>query len=249
MKEDKAWQIWERQPEVEGTLELRAKGELPEMESTKQLVKLISAVYQPGMRILDAGCNVGHYLHGLRRLDPKVNYVGCDAYPYYIEKAKALFEEDDRTTFLVKDIMRPLFPDNPFDIVYCCNVLLHLPYFETPVRNLVASTKGVCFIRTLLGENTTIVKLVRNHTFSDAGEPLDYSFQNTYSLERVVHFVTTNLGCKVDVIEDEFRPQVIDEEFQSVKQRTGTRIVDGKQVDGNIIFEWKFLRITRAREL
>ncbi|MBA7689002.1 hypothetical protein ES703_97494 [subsurface metagenome] len=107
------WQVWERQPEIESTLELRAKAELPEMESTKQLVKLISEVYRPGMRILDVGCNVGHYLHGLRRLDPKLCYVGVDAYPYYIEKAKAIFGEDDKTTFLVKDIMKPLFP-TPF---------------------------------------------------------------------------------------------------------------------------------------
>jgi len=239
------WQVWGRQPEVESTLELRAKAELPEMESTRQLVTLISGVYQPGMRILDAGCNVGHYLLGLRRLDPGVRYVGCDAYPYYIKKAKAIIGEDDKTTFLVRDIMQPLFPDDPFDIVYCCNVLLHLPYFEIPMRNLAESTKRFCFIRTLLGQNTTLVKLVRNPVFNASGEPLDYSFQNTYKLDRVVDFITQDLGCSVEVIEDEFRPEVIAKEFTSVKKGIGTKILDGKQVDGNIIFEWKYLKITK----
>ena len=245
MAKYESWQVWGRQPEVEATLELRAKAELPEMESTRQLVTLISGVYQPGMRILDAGCNVGHYLLGLRRLDPGVRYVGCDAYPYYIDKAKAIIGEDDKTTFLVKDIMQPLFPDDPFDIVYCCNVLLHLPYFEIPMRNLVESTRRFCFVRTLLGQNTTLVKLVRNPVFNASGEPLDYSFQNTYKLDRVVDFITRDLGCSVEVIEDEFRPEVIAKEFTSVKKGIGTKILDGKQVDGNIIFEWKYLKITK----
>lgn len=244
MTEYQPWEVWGRRPEVESTLELRGTGDLPEMESTKQLVDLISPVYRPGMRILDAGCNVGHYLRGLRRLDPAIRYVGCDAYPYYIEKARGIFGVDDNTTFLVKDVMKPLFPEDPFDIVYCCNVLLHLPYFEIPIRNLVESTKLFCFVRTLLGQNTTIVKLVRNHVFSASGEPLDYSFQNTYKLERVVDFVERDLGCSVEVIDDKFTPMVLADEFASVKKGSGTRILDGKQVDGNIIFEWKWLKIT-----
>ena len=239
------WQIWRRKPEVEATLEGRATGDLPEMESTKQLVELVSQVYRPGMRVLDVGCNVGHYLRGLRKLDPDICYVGVDAYPYYIEKAKAILGEDERTSFLVKDILQPLFPDSPFDIVFCCNVILHLPYFEVPVRNLVESTKHVCFIRTLLGENTTIVKLIRNHVFDAKGEPLDYSYQNTYKLDQVVDYATKDLGCRVEVIEDQFNPRVITNEFTRVKKGSGTRIVDGKQVDGNIIFEWKFLKIIR----
>ncbi|MBC8273359.1 MAG: methyltransferase domain-containing protein [Chloroflexi bacterium] len=239
------WQVWGTRPEVESTLEARGTGDLPEMECTKQLVALVREVYQPGMRVLDVGCNVGHYLRGLRRLDPKLCYVGVDAYPYYIEKAKAIFGEDERTAFLEKDIMEALFPDDPFDIVFCCNVILHLPYFEVPIRNLVESTKRVCFVRTLLGENTTIVKLVRNHVFDAKGEPLDFSYQNTYKLELVADYITRDLGCGVEVIEDEFDPKVIADEFGQVKKGSGTRVVDGKQVDGNIIFGWKFLKITK----
>ncbi|NJO32920.1 MAG: hypothetical protein HC869_07035 [Rhodospirillales bacterium] len=53
------WQIWGRQPDVEVTLPRRATGELGEMESTKQLVKLIRGVYKPGMCILDVGSTSG----------------------------------------------------------------------------------------------------------------------------------------------------------------------------------------------
>lgn len=238
------YQVWGRHPEVEATLETRAEGDLPEMESTKQLVKLVSEIYQPGMRILDVGCNVGHYLRGLRRLDPIIRYTGVDAYTYYIEKAKLIFGEDEHTDFYVKDIMQPLFPADPFDIVFCCNVLLHLPYFEDPIRNLVQSTKRVCLVRSLFGENTTIVKRVVRDVFDDNGNPLDFVYQNTYKLDRVVEYIEKDLGSRVEVIEDEFSLEVIANEFTRVKKGCGTRIVDGKQVDGNVIFEWKFLRIS-----
>lgn len=239
------WQIWGRKPVVEATLEARARGDLPEMECTKQLVRLVSNVYQPGMRILDVGCNCGHYLRSLRRLDPNICYVGIDAYPYYIEKAKAIFTEDERTAFLVRDIMEPLFPYSPFDIVFCCNVILHLPPdFKIPIRHLVESTKGVCFIRTLLGENTTIVKRIHSHDFDAQGNPLDFTYQNTYETDWVVDYVKS-LGCSCEVIDDEFKPEVLANEFTQFKKGFGTRVVGGKQADSNIIFEWKWLRITR----
>ena len=238
------WQEWGVNPKSEVTLEGRAKGDLPEMECTKQLVRLISPVYQPGMRILDVGCNVGHYLRALRRLDPNINYVGVDAYPNYIKEAKEIFGENERTTFLVKDVMQPLFPRSSFDIVFCCNLILHLPDFKIPVRNLLESTKRACFIRTLLGDQTTIVKLIKKHVFDAEGNPLAFRYLNTYKLDYFVYYIK-DLGWNVAVIEDEFAPEVLTDEYINVKGGTGTRIVGGKQVESNIIYEWKFLKITR----
>jgi SAM-dependent methyltransferase len=244
MKDYEPWQVWGTRSEVEATLVARATGDLPEMESTKQLVKLVSEVYEPNMRILDVGCNVGHYLRGLRRLDPAVNYVGVDAYSTYIEKAKAIYGQSERVAFYVKDIMQPIFPENPFDVVFCCNVILHLPDFKTPVRNLLESTKSVCLIRTLIGEHTTIVKRLNKHVFDKEGNPLDYTYQNTYEENYFVNYIK-DLGWNVEVIDDEFDPEVLNNEFISVKKGSGTRIVGGKQADGDIIFQWKFIKITR----
>ena len=55
------WWIWNKDESVEKKSFLRTTGELPEMECTKQLVYLISEVYEPGMKILDVGCASGHY--------------------------------------------------------------------------------------------------------------------------------------------------------------------------------------------
>ncbi len=240
----KAWQVWGKSPEVEGTLAARAAGELGEMQCTQQLVTLISEVYQPGMRILDVGCNVGHYLRGIRRLDPTVQYKGVDAYEYYVKQAREFYVGDANASFEVKDVMQPLFTSEPYDIVYCCNVILHLPFFKTPVRNLIESTKKYCFIRTLLGPITTIVKRVDGNQFDESGEPGDYIYENTYNTEFFLEYVRS-LGCDVEVIDDEYNPEVLSAEYGSLKKGRGTRIVDGCQVDGNIMFDWKFLKITK----
>ena len=84
------WQQWDVDPIPESRYNIkRVKGELPEMESTKQLVNLISEVYRPKMKVLDVGCNVGHYLSGIRKKFFDLDYTGVDAYDFYIKTAQA----------------------------------------------------------------------------------------------------------------------------------------------------------------
>ncbi len=239
----KAYEVWATTPEAEGTLADRARGVLPEMESTKQLVKLVSGMYKPGMTVLDVGCNAGHYLRGLHRLDPTLAYTGIDAYPSYIEQALEIFADDPNAQFAVKSILDPLYPNDPRDISYCCNVLLHLPDFRVPVRNILASTTQVCFIRSLFGEYTTIVRRARDHELDKHGDPVRFIFQNTWEESLFTTFVES-LGWKVEFIEDEFDPKVLESEYGELKKGRGTRIVGAKQVDGNIVFNWVWAKIT-----
>ena len=92
----------------------RLKGNLSDMESTKQLSSLISDCYEPDMKILDVGCNVGHYLVGLRKKFPILEYTGVDAYASYINEAKQAFSKDPNAKFEIKDIFKPIFPENKF---------------------------------------------------------------------------------------------------------------------------------------
>jgi len=243
------WQQWGLRPEeAEGHHADRLTGQLPEMESTKQLVKLISKIYKPKMRILDVGCNVGHYLLGLEKKFPSMTYKGVDAYEQYIEKAKIAFSKDENVSFEVKDIFKPLFPNNPFDIVYCCNVLLHLPDFRIPVKNLLDSTKSVCFIRTLLGNKTSIVKTTVIEKFDDDGNPLDFNFLNTWSAEYFTDYVKS-LGWKTEIIPDEFNFSNIEQEYEGVKKDdkkySGTKIIGKNQVVDNIICNWTWIKISK----
>lgn len=246
MEKYKPWQIWGEQPEIEETLALRAAGELPEMESTKQLAKLISEIYKPGMRVLDVGCNAGHYLRGLRRIDKNLNYVGVDAYEVYIEKAKKIYAHDAHAKFDVRDIMQPLLKENPFDIVYSCNLIIHLPFYKIPVKNLIDSTKQYCFIRTLLSDCTTIVKRVHDPIFDESDEPLNFVYQNTYNEKDFIDYIRS-LGCNAEIIKDEYNASLLAGEHEQLKKKSGTRIVGGLQADGNIIFNWKFVKITKSK--
>lgn len=238
------WQVWGKRPEQLITLEQRAEGNLPEMESTKQLVKIISEVYKPGMQILDVGCNTGHYLKGIRKIDDKLDYTGVDAYEHYINKAKEIFLNDKFAKFHTRDILEPLFPSQKFDIVYCCNVILHLPDFRIAMKNLLDVTKNVCIIRTLLGDNTTKVKFAYTQDYNDEGEPLDFCYFNTWKQEFFIDYIK-KMGWNVEIIEDQFNPTILKDEFEKVKKNSGTNVINEKQVDGNIIFNWVWLIITK----
>jgi SAM-dependent methyltransferase len=241
------WQQWQKRPDqAERTLIERAKGNISEMESTKQLVKLVSNIYEPGMKILDVGCNAGHYLKGLRRISSDLDYTGVDAYQHYIQSAKEIFKTDSKAHFEIKDILKPIFPDNPFDIVFCCNLILHLPDFRVAIKNLLQSTKKICIIRTLIGDETSIVKLVYEHEFDNEGNPMDFRYYNTWKKEYIIDYIE-KLGWNVELIEDEFDPSVLQKEHGTVKTQKfdkGTQIISGKQVIENIITNYVWLKIT-----
>lgn len=239
------WRIWEIDPSVESTLLKRATGELPEMESTKQLVELVKEIYKPGMRILDVGCGPGHYYRGLKRIDESINYTGLDSTRPYIEFAKKVFKETE-AKFIIGDIFDIPEEIGKFEIVICCNVILHLPDFKIPVKNLLKSCKGYCFIRTLISDKTYLHRLVYDDEFDEMNNPKKFVHQNTYSFKLVKDYIDSLGKYSVKLIDDKFDARALDTEFDNVKNRdvAATRILNGFQVSGNLIFEWKWLKIS-----
>lgn len=242
------WQQWGKLPESESRYNLeRVKGNLPEMESTKQLVKIISKFYSRNSKVLDVGCNVGHYLRGIRKTHPELDYTGADAYEIYIKQAKEAFANDPNAKFEIKDIFKSLFPKNPFDIVFCCNVLLHLPDFREPVKNLLESTKKVCIIRTLLGDTSTIVKSSLDSKFDEKGNPTNFLYLNTWEKNYFINYIK-KLGWNIEIQPDEFNPELIQKEHEKIKTNKfdkPTRVVNGKQIVENIIVNWQWAIITK----
>lgn len=240
-----SWRIWEKDPSVESTLLKRATGELPEMESTKQLVELVKEVYEPGMKILDVGCGPGHYYRSFRQIDESIVYIGLDATKLYIDYAKNIFKRSN-AKFIVSDIFNISDEIGKFEIVVCCNVILHLPDFRIPIKNLLKVSKKYCFIRTLISDNTSFHKFVYESEFDENGNPKKYVYQNTYSFELIKSYIDSLGNYSIKLIEDNFNPKNLDAEFHNVKNESAssTKIINGFQVCGNLIFEWKWLRIS-----
>ena len=119
----------------------RATGELPEMESTKQLVRLVGDVLSAGRP--RARCRMcGRALPaGLKRLDPEICYYGVDATAKYIDFAKQHFAGEQNITFARGDIFRLA---NSTDAGLRNRLLLQRDpasaFGQIPIRNLTSAT-------------------------------------------------------------------------------------------------------------
>ncbi len=242
------WRIWNKDDSVEQRTYKRVTGELPEMECTKQLVELVANIYKPGMKLLDVGCAAGHYYNGLLRIDSEISYHGVDATDTYIEFARKYFKNNPFTKFDVVDVFDvPEEFYGQYDIVFCCNVILHLPSFQVPLKNIINASKKYCIIRTLVSEKTHLSKLLYSDRFDENGEPTDFVFQNTYSFKIIENFVSGLGNYEIEFIDDKFDAQLINDECRDYGhlQTAVTRVQKGVQIAGSKVFEWKWIKITK----
>ena len=241
------WKIWDKDDSVEQRTYKRVTGELPEMECTKQLVDLVKEVYKPEMTVLDVGCAAGHYYNGIKRIDEAIKYRGVDATTAYIQFAQKHFKNNPNTKFEVADIFNlPKSYARQFDIVFCCNVILHLPSMQIPLKNLLTATRRYCFIRMLIGTKTHLSRLLYSDSFDEYGEPTDFVYQNTYSYDYVKKIVDEYGNYKIEFIEDRFDEAKINEEHKSYNnvQSAVTHVENGVQIAGSKVFEWQWIKIT-----
>ena len=143
---DDKWKVWDRDEGYGQVLYKRAVGELPEMESSKKIARVLKKYITNGESVLDVGCGAGHYLKSLRReIGNNFSYTGVDATSNFINQAKKAFENDDKSDFMLSDIYDIKLPDHSYDIVMCNNVLLHLPILFYDFQNLINFLHHLCF--------------------------------------------------------------------------------------------------------
>lgn len=103
-----------------------------------------------GETVLDIGCGLGHLYYALKGKVKK--YVGVDASPHMLEKARMYFPDADFRQGDVYDLSA--FPAS--DTVYSVSLLIHLPTVEEPIRQLWNKTKKRLVFLIPLGEKEEI---------------------------------------------------------------------------------------------
>lgn len=249
------WDSWSINPDEEKT-KLRVKKKLPTMECTKQLKKIISKIYKPKMEILDFGCASGHYYLELSKLSKNFKYMGYDATKNYINFAKKHFKNNKNVNFKVESLLsRSIKPKQKFDIVYCCNVLLHLPELKLPIRNLLSRTKKYCIIRTLVDEHTHTSQYLVRDIFDKKGNPTHMTYQNTYSYNYIKKTIKDYGNYNIKFENDVFNKNLINEEYKTINKKTNfdkfnenadsTKVYNNLQISGSKVFNWKWVIIEK----
>lgn len=231
----------------------RAIGETDEMFSSVALTEQIKNIYKTEMKVLDVGCGAGHYLRSLRsRLDENISYLGIDITTYYIELAKKAYKNPN--LFKIGSIFDIPTSTDEFDIVMCNNVILHLK--APPIKalsELIRVSKKYIIIRTIFGERNYIIQELRSEDeltqnrnielFNKNNEPIISNYFNIYTTEYfefMLHKIDKNLS--IQFIDDK---TYSDFDNKSYTTNTGTQVINGMQISGKIILDWKFVIISK----
>jgi ubiquinone/menaquinone biosynthesis C-methylase UbiE len=237
----------------------RLTGSKPEKESSKAVVKLIEQKLNVGSSILEVGCSSGHLLRTLNKKNLALNYVGVDIDRYAIKKGNESIANLElsgiKSAQLMESAVEDLpFDDNKFDIVVCLNVLEHLHEPKKALKELLRCAKNFVVIRTMVSDQTFIVKEVRNTLHKELGydhldlpEPKDeldelgnpkvYIYQNVYSKELINGILHEQTDIKAwKIFEDDmFDKEAFDLDNKVSNLPRITKIINGKQVRGLFI--------------
>tara|TARA_X000001036_G_C20561608_1_gene758708 strand:+ start:150 stop:917 length:768 start_codon:yes stop_codon:yes gene_type:complete len=242
------WEIWRKNSSIERSIK-RLKKQLPEMEASKQVARIIKKIYKKNNKILDFGCAAGHFYNSLKKIDKNINYFGFDATKDYITYAKKHFSKEKYVKFDVQNLfsMSKKYY-NKFDIVFCSNVLHHIPSIDIPLKNLIKASKRYCIIRTLVSDNTHLARFYYDDSINKKGELNNFQLQNTYSYSLIRKKIKKIGNYKVSFINDIFDGKKINKEFTKKERKKYpglTRFVDGIQIAGSKVFEFKWIIIKK----
>jgi len=246
--------VWDKDRKYGEYFYKMAMGELPNMFCSDAIADLIKKIYKKEATMLDVGCGAGHYLRSLReRVDRDINYTGVDFSPSYIKLARQAHKNS--ATFLVGSIQNIPFKTKQFDIVMANNVLLHVP--PPPVkafRELLRVSKKYVIVRTVFGERNYIMREVLSNSdfginkpdtalFRSDGTPMSFNYFNLYT-ETYFKDLIKKIApkAKLTIIKDLSYKKF---DNRTSTRSTGTRVVDGLQISGNLLLDWRFIIIEK----
>jgi 2-polyprenyl-3-methyl-5-hydroxy-6-metoxy-1,4-benzoquinol methylase len=147
------------------------------------------------LSILDAGCYAGYVYDYIRQYvlpkDSDFTYQGIDIREPAIEAAKEVHSDCKNAQFCTADLFKltDVFHEGQFDIVLCARVLVHLPYFESAIRNLLAVSSGSAYVLVPFSELARCE--IRKKTDLGSGGEMIYVYRS-YSPQMVAEVATQN---------------------------------------------------------
>lgn len=246
--------VWDKDKKYREYFYKMAVGEMPNMFSADAAAGLVKKIYKKSQALLDVGCGTGHYLRSLReKVDKNINYTGVDFSPSYIKLAQKAYK--DSAKFVVGSIQNLPLRSNQFDVVMANNILLHLP--PPPVKafkELLRVSKKYVIVRTVFGERNYIMKEVLTNNdfgikkpdtelFKPDGTPNSFNYFNLYTEEYFRNLVKKLAPkARITIIKD-----LSYKKFDNRKdtRSTGTKVVNGLQISGNLLLNWRFVVIEK----
>lgn len=240
----------------------RAIGEIPEMESSKAMAGLIRQNFKLGGSIADIGCSSGHYLYSILKYLKKedFSYTGIELHDLLLNKAKLAWQKQENASFRKGSIFQIPADDSEFDLVFCSNLLMHLPSIVQPVSELLRIAKERIVIRTYIGTKSYKIQEVKNNSFwpgtsvapenefYDDGTARFFEYENIWGMDyfsSVVKRFAPN--AKITYVKDTFYdPAAIEETANTAKLPNPTRTLDGIQIFDYIICPYHFIIIDKS---
>jgi ubiquinone/menaquinone biosynthesis C-methylase UbiE len=237
----------------------RLLGTKPEKESSKAVVEIIEPMMDEDSTILEVGCSSGHLLRTLGKKNKNIKYIGVDIDQYAISKGNAelgriKLDGIQSAQLIEAEVTKLPFDNNSFEIVVSLNVLEHLNEPSRAIRELLRCANKYLVIRTLVSDQTFIVKEVRNSGHADLGythldlpkpgneldefgEPKVFIYQNVYSKALLSHILESEKSIrKWEIIEDVmFDQSAFDLDNSMSNLPRATKVINGKQVRGLFI--------------
>jgi ubiquinone/menaquinone biosynthesis C-methylase UbiE len=230
----------------------RAKGELPEKESSKSYAKLIKEkeLFSPETNFLDIGCATGHFLRSFRNIvDSKIHYTGVDVTEYYLHWGKEVYGVDEYCSFVHCDALHMPFKDNSYDYVIV-NLFHFFPKVDDALQEAMRVAKKMVIWRTPIGQVNYMIKFLLNEqSFERLGvltpdrENFDHSVYMLYTKD-YIKGLTKHLGGSVSFIEQDLDFEDFDNtSLEEFKGHPSTKTIAGMQINGNLYLDWHYIGI------
>ena len=135
---DRTWEQWNKPDVVTG---LAKEFDTEPVSASVEELRRIRDQY--GARsMLDVGCGTGRFYTHAKALG--YSYTGVDVTPLMVEHCRKRYPDGD---FRAGDIYDLDFKDGEFDLVFCHDVIVHIPSVADALQELYRVSNAIVFLR------------------------------------------------------------------------------------------------------